>query len=74
VLSLEDGIDALGGAEHSRADTRGGLAASQHQVNGLDDTRRHIRGSRGLGLGQDVMIAVEYDRVRIRAADVDAQP
>jgi hypothetical protein len=74
VLSLEDGIDALGGAEHSRADTRGGLATSQHQVNGLNDARRHIRSSRGLGLGQHVMIVVEYDRVRIRAADIDAQP
>lgn len=74
VLALEDGVDALRCAQHSSADVSGGHSGSQHHVNGLDDAGRHIRGCRGLSLGEHATATIEHDRVRIRATDVYAKP
>jgi len=74
VLALEDGIDALRGSQHGRADGFGRNSVSQYQVNGLGNAGRHLRGRWGLGLGQHAAMSIKHDRISIRAADIDAKP
>ena len=73
--TLQDRVGGVGRAQHGVTDARPvDMPRGQHRVDGSLDARGDV-GTRGhLGLGQQLIFAVEHHRVRISATDVDTQP
>lgn len=75
ALALDDGIRAMRGAQHGEADVLSGLHANlrDHFVHGRNDAAHDVFGGGTFGGSDQLQVAVDDNRVGVRAADVDAQ-